>query len=54
MLCRVQLSNKRRHQRSAASEAWHDFLDAVIVLPSGFALCPGHFPAVPVHGNDVS
>ena len=32
----------------------HDFLDAVIVLPSGFAVSPGHFPAVPVHGNGVS
>ena len=32
----------------------HDFLDAVIVLPSGFAVSPGHLPAVPVHGNGVS
>ena len=32
----------------------HDFLDAVIVLLSGFALSPGHLPAVPVHGNGVS
>ena len=32
----------------------HDFLDAVIVLPSGFAVSRGHLPAVPVHGNGVS
>ena len=32
----------------------HDFLDAVIVLSSGFAVSPGHLPAVPVHGNGVS
>ena len=31
----------------------HDFLDAVIVLPSGFAVSPGHLPAVPVHENGV-
>ena len=32
----------------------NDFLDAVIVLPSGFAVSPGHLPAVPVHENGVS
>ena len=32
----------------------HDFLDAVIVQPSGFAVSPGHLPALTVHGNGVS
>ena len=30
------------------------FLDAVIVLPSGFAVSPDFLTAVPGHGNGVS
>ena len=47
-------SNKPTCLPRSYKRGGHDFLDAVIVLPSGFALCPGHFPAVSVHGNGVS
>ena len=46
---KITFNSLRIHKKGG-----HDFLDAVIVLPSGFAISPGHLPAVPVHGNGAS
>ena len=47
-------SDKPTYLPRSLKKGGHDFLDPVIALPSGFAVSPGHLPAVPVHEDGVS